>query len=106
MHQPESCLANDIDKLYFTDATGTAATAYSGSQTIHSDYTEPATGWDYTKGNGIITLHGETASRGTDYTSTTANWTLTGTNIAALDAHYDCIADLCVLSRQLQQKQL
>lgn len=77
------------DKLYFTDATGTAATAYSGSQTIHSDYT--GTNYrlrDYTKGNGIITLHGETASRGTDYTSTTANWTLTGTNIAALDAHY------------------
>ena len=77
------------DKLYFTDATGTAATAYSGSQTIHSDYT--GTNYrlrDYTKGSGIITLHGETASRGTDYTSTSANWSLSGTNIAALDAHY------------------
>lgn len=82
-------LLGKADKLYFTDATGTAATAYSGTQTIHSDYT--GTNYrlrDYTKGNGIITLHGETASRGTDYTSTTANWTLTGTNIAALDAHY------------------
>lgn len=77
------------DKLYFTDATGTAATAYSGSQTIHSDYT--GTNYrlrDYTKGNGVITLHGESGQRGIDYTSTSANWTLTGTNIAALDAHY------------------
>ena len=77
------------DKLYFSDATGTASTAYSGSQTIHSDFT--GTNYrlrDYTRGNGVITLHGETGSRGTDYTSTSANWALTGTNIAALDAHY------------------
>jgi Zn-dependent metalloprotease len=77
------------DKLFYTDATGTAATAYSGSQTIHSDFT--GTNYrlrDYTKGSGIITLHGESANRGADYTSSSANWTLTGTNIAALDAHY------------------
>ena len=77
------------DKLFYSDVTGTAATAYSGSQTIHSDFT--GTNYrliDYTKGNGIITLHGESGQRGTDYTSTSANWTLTGTNQAALDAHY------------------
>jgi Zn-dependent metalloprotease len=77
------------DKIFYTDATGTAATAYSGSQTIHSDFTGTSYRLrDYTKGSGIITLHGESAQRGTDYTSTSANWTLTGTNIAALDAHY------------------
>jgi len=77
------------DKLYYTDATGTAATAYSGSQTIHSDFTGSTYRLrDYTKGNGIITLHGESGSRGTDYTSTSSNWSLTGTNQAALDAHY------------------
>ena len=77
------------DKIFYTDATGTAATAYSGSQTIHSDFT--GTNYrlrDYTKGSGIITLHGESGQRGADYTSSSANWTLTGTNIAALDAHY------------------
>ena len=77
------------DKLFFTDATGTAATAYSGSQTIHSDFTGTSYRLrDYTKGSGVITLHGESGQRGTDYTSTSPNWTLTSTNIAALDAHY------------------
>lgn len=77
------------DELFFSDATGTANTAYSGAQTIHSDLNGSSYRLrDYTKGNGVITLHGETASRGNDYTSSTANWTLTGTNIAALDAHY------------------
>src|SRR6185369_2818008 len=78
------------DKIFFSDVTGTAVTAYSGSQTIHSDLvsTNNYRLRDYTKGNGIITLHGESAQRGADYTSTSANWTLTGTNIAALDAHY------------------
>ena len=33
-------------------------------------------------------MHGESGQRGTDYSSSSANWTLTGTNIAALDAHY------------------
>ncbi len=78
------------DKIFYSDVTGTATTAYSGSQTIHSDLVS-ANNYrlrDYTKGNGIITLHGESAQRGADYTSTSSNWTLTGTNIAALDAHY------------------
>src|SRR5262249_17771750 len=76
------------DEIFYSDATGTANTAYSGQQTIHSDLNGSSYRLrDLTKGNGVITLHGETASRGTDYTSTSANWTLTGTNIAALDAH-------------------
>ena len=77
------------DKLFYTDATGTAATAYSGSQNIHSDLNGATYRLrDYTKGNGIITLHGESTLRGTDYTSNSPNWTLGGTDIAALDAHY------------------
>ena len=78
------------DKLFYSDVTGTAATAYSGSQTIHSDLVSVGNYRlrDYSKGNGVITLHGETAQRGADYTSTSVNWTLSGTNIAALDAHY------------------
>lgn len=77
------------DKLYYTDATGTAATAYSGSQIIHSDFT--GTNYrlrDYTKGNGVITLHGESSLKGTNYTSSSANWILSGNSQAALDAHY------------------
>ena len=78
------------DIINESDATGTAATAYSGSQTIHSDYTGSAYRLrDLTKGNGIITLHGETASKGTDYTSTTSNFSYPSSkNQAALDAHY------------------
>ncbi len=77
------------DRIFYSDATGNAATAYSGSQTIHSDlYNGSYRLRDYTKGNGIITLHGESGQRGKDYISASANWTLTGTNIAALDAHY------------------
>jgi len=78
------------DRIFFSDVTGTANTAYSSTQTIHSDKTGAGAFRlrDYSKGGGIITLHGESATRGNDYTSTTKNWTLTGTNIAALDAHY------------------
>ncbi len=77
------------DEIFYSDATGTANTAYSGAQTIHSDLNGSSYRLrDYTKGNGIITLHGESGQRGNDYSSSSANWTLTGTNIAALDAHY------------------
>jgi Zn-dependent metalloprotease len=78
------------DKIYHSDVTGTAHTAYSGDRTIHSDKTGTNSYRlrDLTKGDGVITLHGETGQRGNDYTSTTADWTFTGTNIAALDAHY------------------
>ncbi len=77
------------DEIFYSDATGTAATAYSGNQTIHSDLNGGSYRLrDYTKGQGIITLHGENGSRGNDYSSSSANWTLSGLDIAALDAHY------------------
>lgn len=73
------------DRLYHSDATGTAATAYSGTQTIHSDLNGSNYRLrDYTKGNGVITLK----SSGSDYSSSSANWTLTGQDKYALDAHY------------------
>ncbi|MEP7128308.1 MAG: M4 family metallopeptidase, partial [Chitinophagales bacterium] len=73
------------DRLYHSDATGTAATAYSGTQTIHSDLSGSNYRLrDYTKGNGIITLK----SSGSDYSSSSANWTTTGQDKYALDAHY------------------
>lgn len=77
------------DRIYFTDATGTAATYWSGSQTIHSDNTGSTYRLrDYSRGGGVITLHGESAKRGNDYSSATANWSLSGSDVAALDAHF------------------
>lgn len=77
------------DEIFYSDATGTAATAYSGNQTIHSDLNDGSYRLrDYTKGQGIITLHGENGSRGNDYSSNSANWALSGLDQAALDAHY------------------
>jgi Zn-dependent metalloprotease len=77
------------DKLHYTDATGTANTQYSGSETIHSDKIAATKYrlWDLTRGNGVITLHGDLLSN-LDYTSTTANWNLTGQNQHAMDVHY------------------
>ena len=70
-----------------SDATGTAATGYSGSHTIHSDYTGSNYRLrDYTKGNGIITLHA--AAGHADYTSTSANFSYSTVDKWALDAHY------------------
>lgn len=77
------------DRLCHSDATGTAATAYSGTQTIHSDLSGSNYRLrDYTKGNGIITLK----SSGSDYSSSSPNWTLTGQDKYALDAHYGVAA--------------
>jgi Zn-dependent metalloprotease len=77
------------DKLHYTDTTGTANTQYSGSKIIHSDKVSATKYrlWDRTRGNGVITLHGDLASN-LDYTSTTPNWTLTGQNQHAMDVHY------------------
>lgn len=70
-----------------SDAIGTAATGYSGSKTIHSDFTGSAYRLrDYTKGNGIITLHASTGHA--DYTSTSANFSYSTISKWALDAHY------------------
>jgi Zn-dependent metalloprotease len=72
-----------------TDATGTANTTYSGTRTIHSDlgqgiyYLQ-----DLTRGGGIFTRHGESGTYSNVYTSATANWSLTGNDQAAMDAHW------------------
>ncbi|HYV92691.1 MAG TPA: M4 family metallopeptidase [Chitinophagales bacterium] len=76
-------------RLENTDATGPATTAYSGTQTIHSDLSGSSYRLrDYTKGNGVITLR----SNGTDYTSSTSTWTLSTPDKYALDAHFGVAA--------------
>lgn len=84
-------LLGKTDRLCFSDATGTAQTAWSGPQTIHSDFVSATNNYrlrDVSKGALIVTLHGESGKKGQEYFSTTPNWSLTGTDIAALDAHY------------------
>lgn len=74
-------------RLMFSDATGNAATGYSGTQTIHSDLSGTSYRLrDLTKGSGVITL--KAASGHGDYTSTTANWSFTHADKWALDAHF------------------
>lgn len=86
-------LSGDIlgtkNRLCGVDATGTAATGYSGTVIIHSDF-EAGTYklHDNTRGNGIVTQQ----YGGTDYTSASANWTLSGLSQYALDAHYGAAA--------------
>lgn len=77
------------DKINYSDAVGNAQTAYSGVQSIHSDFTGSQYRLrDYTKGDGIITLHGESGMRGNDYFSNAADWSFNNSDQAALDAHY------------------
>ncbi len=77
------------DKIQFSDVVSKAQTAYSGVRRIHSDYTGTNLRLrDYTKGNGVITVHGEFGMRGQDYISTTKNWSFANQDQAALDAHY------------------
>lgn len=73
------------DIINHTDTTGTALTAYSGPRTIHSDRTGPDNYRlrDYSKGNGVITLHGEFSQVGNDYTNNSPDWVLAGNNIAS-----------------------
>lgn len=78
------------ERLHLADATGTAKTAYSATQTIHSAQAARNVFLlrDSSKNAAIITLHGETDSLGLNYTSRSRNWELTGVGQAALDAHY------------------
>ena len=78
------------ERLHFTDATGTANTAYSGVQTIHSAKAAEQVFLlrDSSNSTAVITLHGESDSLGLDYTSRSKNWVLPGVAQAALDAHY------------------
>jgi bacillolysin len=73
--------------LKHSDATGTAATGYSGSHTVHSDFTGSYYRLrDYTKGKGIITLHASTGHA--DYKSSSSNFSYSTIDKWALDAHY------------------
>lgn len=77
--------------LKHVDASGTAGTGYSGLHTIHSDFN--GTDYrlrDYTKGNGIITLHA--AAGHADYKSSSANFNYSTADRWALDAHYGVAA--------------
>ena len=74
------------DEIETTDAVGTAATGYSGTQTIHSNRSGNTYRLrDMTKGYGVITLR---ASGHTDYTNSSANWSFNSADKWALDAHY------------------
>lgn len=78
------------DKIHFNAVKSGAETAYSGLQRIISEYNGTDLRLrDYTKGNGVITLHGENGIRGQDYINTTARiWNYDNQDKAALDAHY------------------
>lgn len=69
------------------DVAGTASTAYSGKRNIYTDYTGSIYRLrDYTKGDGVITLRASAGNA--DYTSTSANFSYSGIDKWALDAHY------------------
>lgn len=73
--------------LKHSDATGIAATGYSGSRTIHSDYYSSSYRLrDYSKGKGIITLHA--VGSHLDYKSSSSNFSYSTISKWALDAHY------------------
>lgn len=77
------------DRLCAVDTICSAATAYSGTVTIHADLNAGIyTLHDLTRGQGIFTY----SDGGGDYTSTTPNWTLTGFKQYALDAHFGVAA--------------
>ena len=85
--QTQTVLDN-VSTLYYRDTTGTANTTYSGTRTIHSNFDSIYRLQDVTRGNGIKTMHGESAAYGNLYTSNSPNWTLTGNDQAAMDVHY------------------
>lgn len=76
------------DQLHYSDVSGTGNTLYSGSQTIHSDsYSGSYRLRDYSRGNGVITKKGD-VSGNPDYTNSSANWSLSGKDRNAMDAHW------------------
>lgn len=78
-------------QMMHSDATGTAATGYSGTQTIHSELKGTTYRLrDLTKGDGVITLHA--SGTHADYTSTSPNWAFSNADKWALDAHYGVAA--------------
>lgn len=80
-------------KLHDADVVGTAATGYSGTKTMTSDYT----GTNYRlresgRGNGIRTFNcnNSTTYSNTDFTNATPNWTTFNpvVDVYATDAHW------------------
>lgn len=78
------------ERIETSDATGTANTLYSGTQTIHSEQTGTNAYrlHDLSRGNGVVTLHGNSGSYGVEFTNNSANWNLALPDQNALDAHW------------------
>jgi len=78
------------DRIETSDATGTANTLYSGSQTIHSEQTGTNAYrlHDISRGTGVVTIHGDGALSGTDYTGASANFNYALPDQNALDVHW------------------
>jgi bacillolysin len=72
------------------DETGQATTAYSGSQTIHSDRTGANAYRLHDLTKNVTTLRGDAMH--TDYTNTSHDWALTGADQFALDVHFGVAA--------------
>ncbi|MBL7818413.1 MAG: M4 family metallopeptidase [Saprospiraceae bacterium] len=88
---------DDLTRLpLVADVVGTANTGYSGVQTIKctpsvGKFTLRESEDGLGRGKGIVTLNlsqGTNFATAIDFTSTTQNWTLTGLDKYALDAHY------------------
>ncbi|MBS1744549.1 MAG: M4 family metallopeptidase [Bacteroidetes bacterium] len=78
------------ERVHTSDAVGTANTLYSGTQTIHSEQTG-ANAYrlhDLSRGNGVVTLHGNSGQYGVEYTNTSSNWNLSLPDQNAMDAHW------------------
>lgn len=75
-----------------TNASATAVTKYSGTQTFTNDYTGSYYRMRETgRGNGVETynLHNTVSyAAATDFTNATSSWTTTGVDQAAADAHW------------------
>ncbi len=83
------------ERIHFTNANGTAVTAYSGTQAITTDYTGTTYRLRETgRGNGIQTFNMKTAgtsySAAVDFTDADNNWNNVNTNKDqyATDAHW------------------
>lgn len=87
-------IINSYNKLHNVNANGTASTKYSGSQQITTDsysggYRLRETG----RGNVVETYdlnNGSNYGSATDFTDSDNNWTTTGADQAATDAHWGC----------------
>jgi bacillolysin len=84
-----SNVIGEIKENESSNICGIAKTFYSDSESIISYYKNDSTYFlrDLTKGDGIITLHGD-KNENEDYVSGSPNWNLKGMDQYALDAHY------------------